>query len=196
LSLLHTLLEQVIAAAVALDLRDGQVNEHTGDLGALGTNNLGDEVEDSCADNALVVGVDLVDGGVDGHCLRVEINRVGVVGGSNVGLSRDLLLVRLHHRLRHSHVGHRLRHRLGHWLLSDIALATLVHHDVVLLVAVVVVVLVWTTIVLEITVVLVSSLVLLVEVVLHRGLGLAAVAHRMTRLVTFLHSVHQKAQNT
>lgn len=180
MSLLHTLLEQVIAAAVALDLRDGQVDEHAGDLGALGTDDLGDEVEDSCADNALVVRVDLVDGGVDGHRLRVEILGVGVVGGGDVGLRGDLL-VRGHHRLGHSHVGHRLRHRLRHWLLSDVAVTTLVHHDVVLLVAVVVVVLVWTAIVLEITVVLVSSLVLLVEVVLHGGLGLAAVAHRITR---------------
>lgn len=181
MSLLHTLLEQVIAAAVALDLRDGQVDEHAGDLRALGTNDLSDEVEDSCADNALVVGVDLIDGGVDGHRLRVEINGVGVVGGGDVGLRGDLLLVRGHHRLGHSHVGHRLRHWLRHWLLGDVvALTTLVHHDVVLLVAVVVVVLVWTAIVLEITVVLVASLVLLVEVVLHGGLGLVAVAHRMT----------------
>ena len=48
LSLLNSLLEEVEVGAVALDLGDGQVDQHTGDLGSeLGSNNLGDELEDA-----------------------------------------------------------------------------------------------------------------------------------------------------
>ena len=48
LSLLDSLLEEVEVGAVALNLSDGQVNQHTGDLGSeLGSNDLGDELEDA-----------------------------------------------------------------------------------------------------------------------------------------------------
>lgn len=48
LSLLNSLLEEVEVGAVALDLGDGQVDQHTSDLGSeLGSNDLGHELEDA-----------------------------------------------------------------------------------------------------------------------------------------------------
>ena len=102
LSLLDTLSEQVKVGAVALDFVDGQVDEHTGDLGcALGTHQLGHELEDARADGLLVRGVDLDDGGVDGCSLGVEFLGHGLIRGSELN------------SVGHWHVGHR------HWHLGD-----------------------------------------------------------------------------
>lgn len=60
--LLHALHKKVVVSAEALDLQNGQVDQHTSDLGAVRAHDLRNEFEDGRADLLLVVRVHLVYG--------------------------------------------------------------------------------------------------------------------------------------
>lgn len=104
----------IIAGQVLLDLVDGQVDEHTGDLrGKVGTNHLDDILVDALSNLTLEMRISLVNGGKDfGGLHQVLLD----IGRSSTTL-RDIRHATLVHLvvgdLGHSHVA--LRHSLlGH----------------------------------------------------------------------------------
>lgn len=128
-------LESLVGSQVLLDLVDGQVDEHTSDLGGeFGTDHLDDEVIDAFTNLTLKMGISLIDGReqlLSSHQIvlnrgwsttlshrHTRLRRHVTAGRSHwhVGLRRHSSLRHsLHVRLRHTHVtAHRLlRHSLS-----------------------------------------------------------------------------------
>ena len=135
-SLVHLHLESLIRLEILLDLADGQIDEHTGDLRSeFGANHLDDEVIDAFTNLTLKMGISLIDCWeelLSSHQIVLDGSSATTLRHVHAGLSRHVLRrshwhVRLRHgslrhssslhvRLRHTHVTtHRL---LGHSLSS------------------------------------------------------------------------------
>ena len=92
-----------------LDILNGQVNEHTSDLGGLGANDLLNELVENRANLVLIVGVLGHDGVDDG----VAIHQVALIDAHLLMLHHHLLLLHHHLLLLLILLGHLL---LGNWV--------------------------------------------------------------------------------
>lgn len=187
--LLNTVDEVLEVGQVALNLMDGQVDQHTGDLGrGLLTHLAQHEVKDRGADLVLVVGVDLVDSVVDRHNAAVELGRLRVLRRCERHLGLD--------RRWHWHRGlARCRHGLGLRGLTGLLIVA----AVVLVVTAVTLIAVVIAVPLMSAVALVHALTL-AHVATLVTLAVGTAAHGQTlalhgTLVAALHRVHQKAQD-
>ena len=91
-SLLNALQEEIEVNHVLLDLNNGQINQHTCDLGGV-LGELLNEFEDDSTNSLLVVGVHFVDSTNDGYSGAVEVwsKGMGRLSNSSHGLAKVLV---------------------------------------------------------------------------------------------------------
>lgn len=185
-SLMDSATEVLPVCEVALDLLDGQVDQHTSDLGRELLADLAEhEVENGSTNLVLVVRVDNVDGLVDRHHAAVELTGLRVVRALELNLG---LAVGHRHA---SGLGHRGLGRYG-WralLLTHVVSAILV--IVVALTAIVLAALMLSTLSVHASL---AHVVGLMALAMGAHLSHAGTLTLHTTLVA-LHGVHEDAQN-